>query len=265
MFSVLMSVYAGESPVFLRDCLLSISGQTIKSNDIVIVKDGTLPSELDQIITDFGSANEFVNIIEILENKGLGNSLKIGLEACRNNLVIRCDSDDINQPEKFRILYYLMSCSDSNVAVLGTSVKEFEEYGMFLNQRFFPQSVRTYSYLMRDPVAHPSIILKKDAILSVGGYKHCLYFEDTYLWLRLLSAGYLIHNLPTALTSMRVGDGFFARRSGLNYAKLEFKSFIKFYSEDLIGIYGLSIGICRSIFRLLPTLFVKKIYLRIFR
>ena len=41
-FSVLMSVYAKESPLFLKEALESLRNQTLPAAEIVIVKDGPI-------------------------------------------------------------------------------------------------------------------------------------------------------------------------------------------------------------------------------
>ncbi|OTO25091.1 hypothetical protein A5877_000599, partial [Enterococcus sp. 3C7_DIV0644] len=48
-YSVLMSVYSKESPLFLKQSIESILNQTIKTNDFVIVLDGLLTRELNEI------------------------------------------------------------------------------------------------------------------------------------------------------------------------------------------------------------------------
>lgn len=49
-FSVLMTVYEKEKPLFLDQALKSIENQTVKPHEIVIVKDGPLPVDLDEVL-----------------------------------------------------------------------------------------------------------------------------------------------------------------------------------------------------------------------
>jgi amylovoran biosynthesis glycosyltransferase AmsE len=261
MFSVLISVYAKESPKFFESALNSIVKQTIISNDVVIVMDGILTPELYGIIDGYKSK---LNIkgIQLDKNVGLGEALNIGLKHCKNNLVVRCDSDDLNRIDKFEILLKLMQAADSNVAVVGSSINEFIQEGDIVARRFYPVNSSSYSKFYRDPVGHPSVIIRKDLVEMVGGYKHCLFFEDTYLWLRLFAAGYVIQNTAIPLTSMRVGSEFYSRRSGLNYSICEFIAFRMFYRQGLISGYGFLIGCLRSILRLMPNTAIRSLYLR---
>ena len=52
-FSVLMSVYHREQPQFLREALDSIFSQTLLPDEVVLVKDGPLTKELDEVVEEF--------------------------------------------------------------------------------------------------------------------------------------------------------------------------------------------------------------------
>ena len=55
-FSVLISVYDKEKPEYLKVALESIwNHQTLRPSEIVLVKDGILTPELDEVIDQFQS------------------------------------------------------------------------------------------------------------------------------------------------------------------------------------------------------------------
>ena len=83
-YSVLMSLYKKESPIFLEQCMESVFNQSVVSNDIVIVFDGPLTIELENVIQMY--KDRFPTIIKIIrleKNQGLGNALNIGLKILR--------------------------------------------------------------------------------------------------------------------------------------------------------------------------------------
>lgn len=55
-YSVLMSVYEKENPSYLEEALLSMLNQSISPEEIVLVEDGPLTSELNETIDSFSSA-----------------------------------------------------------------------------------------------------------------------------------------------------------------------------------------------------------------
>ncbi len=75
-YSVLMSVYYKESPLFLKQSINSMIEQTIKPDEIVLICDGKLTNELEKVINDFQKKyNELFNIIRFEKNYGLGHAL----------------------------------------------------------------------------------------------------------------------------------------------------------------------------------------------
>ena len=78
-YSVLMAVYHKEEGPFFNEALESIWAQTIPTNDFVLICDGPLTDELNQIIdANLLSHPNTMNVIRLPENKGLGNALSIG-------------------------------------------------------------------------------------------------------------------------------------------------------------------------------------------
>lgn len=47
--------------------------------------------------------------------------------------------------------------------------------------------------------------------------------EDYNLWLRLISSGCIVENLPEIFVKVRAGDEMVKRRAGTHYAKSEYK------------------------------------------
>ena len=96
-YSVLMSLYINEKPEHLRQSIESMINQTIKPDEIVIVKDGPITKELEDVLEEFSTNySDLFKIVPSEKNIGLGLALNLGLENCRNELVARMDTDDIH-------------------------------------------------------------------------------------------------------------------------------------------------------------------------
>ena len=54
-FSVLISIYYKESPLYFREALDSVFAQTLQPAEIVLVKDGSLTPELDAVIEEYST------------------------------------------------------------------------------------------------------------------------------------------------------------------------------------------------------------------
>lgn len=94
-YTVLMSVYYKEKPEYLSLSIESMLNQTVKPDEFIIVKDGPLTTELDEVINNFVTAYpKTFNIIVNETNLGLGPALAKGIENSKNELIARMDSDD---------------------------------------------------------------------------------------------------------------------------------------------------------------------------
>jgi len=99
-FTILMSVYNGEKSTNLNDCFKSLESQTRMAEQLVLVEDGPLSSELNEVIDRYRKVLK-INSIKLPVNIGLAGALNEGLKYCAYNFVARMDSDDIARPDRF--------------------------------------------------------------------------------------------------------------------------------------------------------------------
>ena len=220
-FSVLMSVYYKEKAENLDLSLKSILvEQTCIPNEVILVKDGSLTKELDEVIKNY--KKDFGNILKIIPLEkcgGLGNALNIGLSKCKYNLIARMDSDDVSVYDRFeKQIKYMEEHPD--IAACGGYIGEFEsDPEEPLRLKKIPlthNDILKYAKL-RNPMNHVTVCFRKKDIQDVGGYMHLQYLEDHYLWARMLASGKKMENIPEILVRVRVGNGFTSRRGSKLY------------------------------------------------
>ena len=100
MFTVLLSLYYKEAPQYLRQSLDSIFTQKLLADEVVLVKDGPLTEELNEIIVSYACRYPFLKIVSFSKNQGLGKALNEGLKHCSHDIVARMDTDDIATAKK---------------------------------------------------------------------------------------------------------------------------------------------------------------------
>lgn len=264
-FSVLMAVYKKDSSVFLDEAIDSIwTSQTLKPTQIVLVVDGPIPKSIKTVITKWEVLlGEVMTIVWLPENIGLGGALSIGMAHCRFDLIARMDSDDISIADRFT---HQLTAFENNpdLALVGGQVLEFENDIIDgTHTRAVPiefDEITSFAKL-RSPVNHPSVMFKKKALESVGGYRVSDRPEDYYLWIRLLLAGHIITNLPSILVFMRVNSAFFSRRRGWCYflSEIKFQKFMLASGFIGIGVFIRNI-LFRGFVRLLPGSLLTRIY-----
>ncbi|WP_233964977.1 glycosyltransferase [Pectobacterium versatile] len=261
-FSVLMSIYKNETPGNFDESLASLFGQKLKPDEVVVVIDGPVENSIFDVINKWMNSLNLV-VCTLEENVGLGNALNAGLNICKYELVARMDTDDISEPERF-FKQITHMCNNTNVSLLGSNVEEYDkkmEVSLGIKKVPIPYSeVVTFSK-KRNPFNHMSVVFKKSAIVSVGGYQDHKFMEDYNLWLRVIAAGYCVENLPDTLLKVRFDQESIYRRSGLSYILSEIKLFKLKYKLKSQPITPLLITFfIRCIPRILPSFLLSKIY-----
>ena len=95
-YSVLMSVYSGENPEFFAQSLESLYTQTYPADEIVVVCDGGLNEQLDGVLEQY--SEKFGGKLKIHRLESHGGTAKCantGLAICKNEYIMKMDSDDI--------------------------------------------------------------------------------------------------------------------------------------------------------------------------
>lgn len=254
--SVLMSVYFKEKPEYLEACLQSLADQTHKADEVILVEDGPISSDLKAIIDSY---REVLNIfsVPLAKNVGLACALNEGLKQCSFDLVARMDTDDFAVSDRFEKQVAFMQATP-DVAASSGLIEEFNDSGDVLSLRALPlehDAIVKFAK-SRSPLSHPAVIFRKCVVLSVGGYPRFRNSQDYALWSLLIINDYRLANLQVVLVRMRTNHEFMGRR-GFEYLKLEIE-LLKFqYSIGFLTLHEFVFNLLwRSVVRLSP-LFIK--------
>ena len=218
-YSVLMAVYGKEKPEFFRQSIESMLAQTLPFSDFVLVCDGALTHELNEVISwAQEEMGEKLQIIRLKENKGLGKALRTGVPRCRCSVIARMDSDDISRPDRCERQFRIIE-RDGYDLVSGTLQEFVREPGDMDRLRVLPRtSEEILQYAKkRNPFNHPCVMFRKESVLRVGSYQDFPGFEDYYLWIRMLRKGCNGYNVQEVILDMRTGNGMYDRRGGRDY------------------------------------------------
>ncbi|MGL5901272.1 MAG: glycosyltransferase [Cetobacterium sp.] len=232
-FSVLMSVYIKERPEYLEKALESVFNQTLKPDEVVLVKDGPLSEELEKAIDRFLNKEATLKIVALSKNMGLGEALRIGVEKCSYDLIARMDTDDICKKNRFE---EQIQCFKNNpdLDMVGSWIDEFQEK----NGEIIINSIRKTPELQNEIIKklkranafnHPTVMYKKEAVLKAGNYSeefNCL--EDYYLWVRMAVIDCKFYNIQKSLICFRITSETSKRRGGIKMLKSDIKLHDKF-------------------------------------
>lgn len=194
--------------MFLDKAFRSIwDDQTRKPGQVVLVQDGSVPSELKSTIDQWQShLGDFLTLIELPTNVGLGGALSKGLEECRHEMVARMDTDDVAFPERFEVQMSFME-ANPKIDVVGSFVEEIDQDGSLMGIRKMPiehEAIR--ANLWASPIIHPTVMLRRSRVLAAGNYDpQCRRRQDYELWFRCAEFGLRFHNISRPLLFYRFG------------------------------------------------------------
>ena len=238
-FSVSMSVYDKDDPECFREAFLSVVNQTLVPSEIVLVIDGPISIKTKDIISEFKSNYLYLKVIDLEYNLGHGNSRRVGLNECVNDIVALMDSDDYSVPNRFELQYEFL-LNHPETSIVGGQIEEFidnKEY--IVSKRVVPtEDKQIVKYLkIRCPFNQMTVMFRKSDVISAGGYLDFYHNEDYYLWIRMYLKNFKFCNLPEVLVKARVNRDFYKRRGGVKYFLSEYKIQKFMYTNNIISTY----------------------------
>ena len=264
-FSVLMSVYHKEKASNLIEAIDSIVNQTLLPDEFLIVEDGPLTEELDNVLKEYTQKYKWIRTLKLEKNLGLGNALREGVINCKYEYIARMDSDDISVNDRFEKQIVYMQ-NNINCDLVGGNIQEFDDLtGKELSYRIVPNSKEVIlNYLKkRNPFNHVTVLFKKKSVIESGNYLDCPYFEDYYLWGRMIKNNKKLDNINENLVKVRAGLKMSERRGKLKYIKYIINFEKKLLELGLINrlnyLYNVSI---RIIVSMIPNFIRYQLYQR---
>lgn len=185
--SVVMAVYNAQA--FLQEAIDSILCQSFEDFEFIIVNDGST-DESFKIIQKYAAQDYRIQFINQI-NMGLSFSLNNGLKLAKGKYIVRMDADDISLSHRLYTQYEFIE-SNPDFVLVGSNANVIDCKGNFIyktSQKLSNSDIK--AVLPSNPFIHPSVIIRRDAVLACGGYNEELihHVEDQVLWNTLANYG----------------------------------------------------------------------------
>jgi glycosyltransferase involved in cell wall biosynthesis len=223
--TVLMPVHNGAA--YLEAAIGSIRRQTHSDFEFLIVDDGSTDGSCE-VLQGFAAQDSRIRISHGM-HEGVAAARNRGLALARGTVIVCMDADDVAMPERIeRQLAYL--AEHPEVAAVGSALRLINKDG---DPIAAPTKYPLTSEEIREgllsgycTLGHPTVAMRREAAIAVGGYRRAFDPADDYdLWIRL-SERYALANVPDVLVDYRWhGNNTTARRRrkqalGAHIAKL---------------------------------------------
>jgi glycosyltransferase involved in cell wall biosynthesis len=176
--TVLMPVYNAES--YLAEAIRSILAQTFRDFELLIVDDA---SEDNSMVIVHSFTDSRIRVLKNGKNLGISATLNRGIEAAAAPLIARMDADDISHPDRLEKQYGYLAAHPETAMVSG-AVRVIDEEGKVIRIDDFAPEYYYYNLTFICWIYHPTVMYRRDAVLSVGGYT-VTHSEDFELFWQL--------------------------------------------------------------------------------
>jgi glycosyltransferase involved in cell wall biosynthesis len=191
--------YQRDDLELLNRAVQSILNQSLPDFEFLICDDGSSPQAVARL-DQFARMDQRIKLIR----PGGAYSLPVKLNAClkqaKGALIARMDDDDDSHPDRFeRQAVYLRTYPE--IAFVGCNVTLYRS-GNADGIRRLPEFPEIKDFYMTQPFVHPTLMFRREALDTVGGYseeKSCDHCEDYDLLLRLYAQGYRGANMQEIL------------------------------------------------------------------
>lgn len=261
--SVIMSVYNADK--FLDKSIESILNQTYANIEFIIIDDGSTDTS-KEIINGYAKKDERIIFIENEKNIGLTKNLNKAIELSTSNYIVRMDADDVCEKERIeKQMKFLQENKD--FSIVGSCAKYINSKNEVEEDIKLPETNKEIKDMIYkvNPLIHPSVMFRKEDIVSIGKYNENLRkVQDYDLWFRAVSNGLKIYNIQECLLFLR-RDETYNKRKSKEYRKIDFKVRKNGYKLLKLPIYKYIYLIIPIVLIILPSGIVDKLFYKLKR
>ena len=223
MVSIIISEYNTKVEL-LKESIKSLVNQSYENIELILIDDcGYNSDKLDNIVQSFNDNR--IKLYKNESNKGLVFSLNRAIEISKGNYIARMDTDDYSYPNRIKEeMNFLLEHPEYDLV---GSRCDFYDGSIIWGESKDYGDVTREKLLEGCPLVHPSVLYKKEAILSVGCYKDYKRSEDYATWIELYANNHKMFVLNKKLVRYHLSIDDYKKRT----LKTR-KGFLKLISSD---------------------------------
>lgn len=233
--SVLLPVRNGQATI--KRAVLSTLAALPRDSELVVLDDASTDSTLTVLA---GLPDQRLRIIEGHRSVGVSAALNRMLHETDSTVVARMDADDVCFRWRFRYASAAVGEGSRQAQAVFSTVVDWHSPGARLSPHA-PIGISPRAFgvhlAVTNPVSHPTLLMAREALTSVGGYRD-VPAEDYDLWMRLCLAGFSLRRLPLPTLGYRVHTGQVTASKGWHRASWAHPEVAQSYQELTAQVLG---------------------------
>jgi glycosyltransferase involved in cell wall biosynthesis len=181
-----------------------VRAQTLERWELILVNDGSTDGT-GRAAAAAAAGDPRVRLLHA-ERGGIVAALNVGVAAARGRFIARMDADDETMPRRLAAQVALLETRPdigvaSSLVEFGGDRAAARGYALhveWMNSLLEPEAIAVHRFI-ESPLAHPSVMFRRELIERHGGYLDTGEPEDYELWLRWMEAGVRFAKVPDVL------------------------------------------------------------------
>lgn len=197
--SVIIPAWNAEP--YIEKTLRSAMEQTLQNIEIIVVDDCST-DRTAEITERMAAADPRIRCFRNPQNSGVSKTRNFAIEQARGEYIALLDSDDLWLPEKLERQVELIRREDADLVYCSYGM--IDEKGDKSHPDFIVPEITDMEHMLAcNVIGCSTVLVRRDLLIQFpfgGDNSH----EDYAVWLRILSAGYRMVGICTALMRYRV-------------------------------------------------------------
>lgn len=198
LISVVLPVY--NCALYIENAINSILNQTIQDFEIIIIDDYSV-DETVKIIQSIKDSR--IRLIIKEQNRGLIESLNIGIKEARGKYIARMDGDDISLPDRFEKQLKVLE-SSSEIKVCGCWLERFGNEEKIIKHKEYHDEIVAH-LLLSCSMSMGAVMFDRIAFEGYTFDENKKHVEDYDFWARVAWSG-KFYNIQEVLYYYRSHD-----------------------------------------------------------
>ena len=237
-FTIITASYNYEN--YIKEAIESVLNQTYPNWEMLVIDDGSKDNSVN-IINEYCQKNERIKLLQHENgcNKGLAETVQLGIKNANGNWIVFLESDDSLTPDYLeKKLAFIISnpkaefiFSDNNIIGSKEKIEAYEDYKVRQQKRYlkhdFHKNQTKYMKKFNIIPTFSCVALKKEIMENINFNSPVRAALDYYLWLQLSKKTKFLY-LDEKLTNWRRHEGSYItthKEKGFKAARFEYEKF----------------------------------------